>query len=321
MRGIAIISLLAVCAGCFGLRDDLVTATDVDGSSDHRVFRIGGLTQVMMEPVFWRLEDRKIVDFDRPVTEFLKDDLPPEFASVTLRMLHDGTSGMPREFLDPYKLGDVWNAASFLFAGMNPYDGMDRRADFLDRLWTPGVRHAVSRRRPGRSDPGYALLLMAICDRLGKTADELCQEHLIEPYGLKDTGFVATQSMRMRLTESCAGAIPYCLPRGVTIDDRRGTGEVSLYAFGMLSSPSDVLRVCYVIKPLLDRAKGVLDARRCSDGRTVWCRSGTVLGGNYFAGFDPDHSRVVVILGNETGQRLKRGLELMDDLAHPPEGT
>ena len=319
MRRALVVSGLALCAGCLGFRDNVATVTDADGSADHRVFRIGAATQIMMEPVLWRLEDKKVIDFDRPVTEFFKGDLPPEFASVTLRMLHDGTSGMPRDILDPMRLGDVWATTRYLFAGGNPYGDFDRRERFVERLWEPAVRNALVRREPGRSDMGYALLLMAICDRLGQTADELCGKYLVEPFGLKDTAFVATQGMRGRVTKPCAGAIPYCLLRGMEVSDHRGEGEVTLYAEGMLSSCYDLLRVCYVIMPHLDRAKHILDERTLPCGRKVWCRFGTVPGGNFFVGFEPQDSHAVVVLGNTTGQRLADGLAVMEDLANPPE--
>lgn len=313
------IGLLAVCAGCLGYRDNVVTVSDVDGSADHRIFRIGAATQIMLEPMLWRLEDLKLVDFDRPVTESFKGFLPPEFESVTLRMLHDGTAGLPRDFIDPMRISDLWAATAYVFAGSSLYRGFDRREDFVERLWEPRVRHAVARRDEGRSDMGYALLLMAICDRLGLSADELCQKYLVEPFGLKDTAFVATQGMRNRVTKACAGSVPYFLLRGMEVDDHRGEGEVSLYAEGMLSSAYDLLRICYVIMPHLDRAKHVLDERRISSGRTVWCRYGTVCGGNFFVGFDPEDSHAAVLLGNTTGNRSGVGLDLMENLVHPPE--
>ena len=62
------LAALLLCGGCLSSRPESVEVADVDGSGDHRIFRIGALTQIMMEPVLWRLEDSKLVDFDRPVT-------------------------------------------------------------------------------------------------------------------------------------------------------------------------------------------------------------------------------------------------------------
>ena len=312
-------ALLALCAGCFGFRDNIATVSDVDGSADHRIFRIGAATQIMMEPVLWRLEDRKLVDFDRPVTESFDGFLPPEFESVTLRMLHEGKSGLPRDLIDPMKLMDVWAAAKYVFVGSSISAAFDRREAFVARLWEPWVRNSVARREPGRSDAGYALMMMAICDRLGLTADALCQKHLVEPYGLKDTAFVAELGMRNRVTKACAGAVPYCLLRGMEISDHRGEGELSLYSEGMLSSAYDMLRVCFVIMPLLDRAKPLLDERVLPCGRRAWFRCGTVPGGNFFVGFEPQDSHAVVQLGNTTGISSRAGLELMENLVNPPQ--
>ena len=311
-------SVLLLCVGCLGLRDNIVVATDVDGSSDHRLFRIGAATRVMMEPVLCRLEDRELIDFDASVMTYFNGDLPPEFKDVTLRMLHDNESGLPLDLLDPLCLGDLCEIGLGAVWGTNPHRAYNRREAFVERLWDVRFRKAVARRKPRPSDVGYALMMMAICDRLGLSLDELCEKYLIEPYGLKDTAFVATQGMRNRLTRPCAGWLPWLRFAGDEIADHRGEGEVSLYGAGMLSSPSDILRVCYVILPHLDRAKGIFEERELDCGRKVrYCIAGTA-GGRVFIGFEPEDKHVTVIVRNDTGFALTDGFELMDNLVNPP---
>ena len=311
--------LLALAAGCLGLGDRVVSVSDTDGSSDHRIFRIGAVTKLMMEPVLWKLEDLKLIDFDRPVTEFFNGFLPPEYESVTLRDLHDGRSGLPLTLIDPYCLGDLGDLCAAAAFGFPLCGGFDSRDAFVARLWTRHYRKDVERREPRRSDAAYALLMMAVCDRLGLRLDELCERYLVEPYGLKDTSFVPYQGMRNRLTRPCAGLVPLALPRGCEVSDYRGSGEVTLFSGGMLSSAYDILRVAYVIRPLLDRAKPILESARLPCGRDVWYLTGTTPGGHAFVGFDPEGGHAVAVLENATGIGSGDGLELLENLANPPK--
>lgn len=318
MRILCCLSLVALLGGCLGLRDNIVTVTDVDGSSDHRVFRLGGATRVMMEPVLWRLEDREFIDFDRPVTAYFKGKLPPEFETVTLRMLHDNESGLPGDLVDAWSLGgmdDLFRGAAF---GADPQRAFGAREAFVERLWDLRLRKAVERREPQRSDVGYALMMMAICDRLGQTLDELCERYLVEPYGLKDTAFVATLGMRSRLTTPCAGFRPWFCFAGSEIADHRGESEFGLFSGGMLSSPSDILRVAFVILPHLDRAKGVFEEDEVCGRKVLVCRAGTS-GGRIFLGFEPQDRHVALVLRNDTGSAISDGYELMENLINPPD--
>lgn len=318
MRRTALALLVLSLSGCLGLRDRLVKVSDTDGSADHRLFRIGSVTRIMMEPVLWKLEDLHLIDFDRPVTDYLKDRLPPEFETVTLRMLHDNRSGLPLALIDPCHLPDLGELLMAALAGTHLYRTFDRREAFLDRLWEPHYRMDVRRREPRQSNVGYALMMMAICDRLGVTLDDLCEKYLIRPYGLKDTAFVPYPGMRPRLTRACAGTFPLLLPAGWEVEDWRGAGEVSLFSGGMLSSAFDILRVCYVILPHLDRAKGMLVADRIDSGHDVWYLCGTMPGGHAFVGFDPEGGHAVAILENATRWSASDGLELLENLANPP---
>ena len=318
MRNVLLASALALLSGCLGLRENVISATDVDGSSDHRIFRIGALTKVMLEPVLWRLEDRHLIDFDRPVTDYFKDRLPPEFETVTLRMLHDNQSGLPLDLLDPWCLGDMGACWTRLAFGADACRWHADREAMVARLWDVRFRKTVERREPQPSDVGYALMMMAICDHLGRTLDDLCEEHIIAPYGLTDTAFVPTAGMRTRLTRACAGGLPLFRFAGSEIDDHRGTNETALFSGGMVSSPYDILRVAYVIQPHLDRAKGLFEEHEVDGGRKVWVLTANTYGGRAFIGFDPEDGHVVLIVRNDTGFRLKEGFELMQNLIHPP---
>lgn len=310
MRGFVAAALLALC-GCVACRDRIEVCHGVDFSDDHRLFRIASVSKLMLEPVLWKLEDDGTIDFDRPVTSYFKDPLPVEFASVTLRDLHDNRSGLPREFIDPWSLSDMCTVAASGLVGANLYAAFDSRASFVRKLWDPRVRGDVRRKVPRYSNMGYVLLMMAITDRLGLTAEELCQKHLVEPYGLTDTTFAEDLSRYgERLTRPCAGALPWLYPAGCLVADHRG-GTVTHLAGGMVSSAADVLKVCRAILPRVARARGILESRVTADGRTLLYRYGMIYGGHSFVGFDPEGGHVAVILKNVTCWNAEEGFDLL----------
>jgi len=319
VRNLLLVSLLLLAGGCLGLRNRIVAVTDVDGSSDHRLFRIGAATRVMLEPVLWRLEDRKLIDFDKPVTDYFKDELPPEYKTVTLRMLHDNESGLPMELMDAYSPHDMYVSFVSAATGADRWREFNSREAFVAKLWDVRYREAVKRREPRRSTVGYALMTMAICDRLNKTLDELCFEHLVKPYGLKETAFVPEHGMRNRLTRPCAGWRPWFSFAGSEVLDHRGEGEVFLFSSGMLSSASDMLKVAFVLKPHLERAKAVFDTYELDCGRTIMYCCAETYGGRVFIAFEPKDRHVGLMLRNDSGARLSDGFELMENLVNPPK--
>ena len=308
---------LAAACGCVSWRDNVVEVRAADGSNDHRVFRIASLTKIMMEPVLWKLEDTEKINFDLPVTVYFKDELPEEYKTLTLRMLHDNKSGLPREFIDPLCLGDVYDALKCGFVGSNLYGSFDRRADFVRKLRDPRARSAIRHRlNRGGSNMAYALMMMAICDELNTTPQRLCEEYLIKPYGLKDTSFEVNDALRDRLTSACAGSLPWLYPGGMEVPDHRD-GDVVMYTGGMLSSASDILKIAYVMLPHLDRARALLNAEKIGPRNWVYYRSGMIYGGNAFIGFDTKNNRAAVVLRNTTCWTDDSGFDFMRTMYAP----
>ncbi|MBQ2630214.1 MAG: beta-lactamase family protein [Kiritimatiellae bacterium] len=304
------LAALLLCGGCLSSRPESVEVADVDGSGDHRIFRIGALTQIMMEPVLWRLEDSKIVDFDRPVTSCIHEYLPPEFDNVTLRQLHEGKTSLPRT------LNDLWRLNEVLLADTDAPERIATRAAFARSLWDARVRVALRRDEPGRSDVGYALLMMAVCDVTGRTLDDLCREYLVEPYGLRDTSFSMTPGMATRLAEPRQALVPWLLfipgPDAMRVD------ETTSYAGGMFSSAHDILRVCYVVLPHIGRMRQLLDERELPCGRKVLYRTGRGGGCRAFVCFDAKDRRAALLLRNSGGSPLSDGLGMMERIFNPP---
>lgn len=304
---------LTVGCGCVAFRDNLARVSDLDGSNDHRIFRIGSVTKLMMEPALWQIEDAERVNFDRPVSLYLKDSLPPEFDRVTLRMLHDNTSGLPLDFVDPWCLGDIFDALNCGLLGTDVGVRYNLRANFVRKLWDPRVRGAVRRGEPCYSNAGYALMMMAIVDELGETPEQLLQRYVVRPYGLKDTSFSVHPDMVPRLTKACAGHLPWLYLPGMEVPEHR-EGDVRTLYGGLLSSASDILKVCYVLMPHLDRARGLLSERRLPRGRKILYCTGMAFGGHAFVGFDPKLQHAAVVLENVTCWDTQEGFELFESL-------
>ena len=304
---------VALCCGCAGLGRGRVEVADVDGSGDHRMFRVGALTQIMMEPVLWRLEDSRIVDFDRPVSTCLNDYLPPEFERITLRQLHDGATGLPRTLRDPWCLADLLGACAGA-AGFDVPPKFASRREFVRSLWDPRVRVALKRDPPGRSEVGYALLLMAVSDAAGRSIEELCQDYLVRPYGLRDTSFSPKAGMATRLAAPCQGLLPLLM--GLSGPDVLRMDEASRCVGGLFTSAHDLLRVCYVALPHIDRMRQLLDEHEIPCGRRVLCRSDS---SGAFVGFDIRDRRAAVLLRNGGGSPQADGLAMLERLANPPD--
>lgn len=250
---LALVGAVLLVGGCRS--GGLVRVAAVDGSGDHRVFAIGTLTQVMMEPVFWTLEDTEKINFDLPVTLYFKDALPPEYEHVTMRMLHDG------------------------------WDGLSRRESF-------------------------ALMMMAVCDELETTPQELCERYLVEPYGLVDTSFVMTDALRARLIPPCGRGLFDWLGDGEPEVAANRMVDAERFSEGLYSSAYDVLRVAYVIRPHLDRMKAVLDEDTLDDGRKALYRRAAPSGGGII-GFDSGGRHSVVVLDNANGPGVGDALKLL----------
>ncbi len=244
---------------------DAVTVTDVDGSNDHRIFRVGGLTRVLLEPVVWRLVDSKKINLDWPVTDCLtKTPIPPEYARLTLRTLLEGEAALPNDFARE--------------DGETPY------AAFVRGLWDVRTRGRMMLDEPRSSDVAYAFFWIAVSERLGMSFEELLDEYLVRPYGLKDTSFEPMPSRHSRLVraETIEGEV-LTLPR--------------LFSCGLLTSPHDILRIAYVMLPhVVARSRARLQSSTLLCGNEILYALWESPDGAAFLGFDIVSNRVILRL-------------------------
>lgn len=330
MRRFLVILISLAVVGCASYRENLHLVTAVNGSNDHRIFRIASLTKLMMIPVIDSLEADALICLDDPVTEYFKSPLPVEYKDVTLRDLYENKSGMCREFLDNLSLADVFEAFHCGFAGIDIYRNFGRREDFVSYIHRPRNRVDVKKKVPQYSNMGFALLMMAITDKLDVTIEELCEERLVKRFGLVDTSFEPSEGMKERLTMACAGHLPWLYRKGSPCPDHQLL-DVAKYTGGLKSSASDMLKVFNSLWPMIDEMKietrsdgelaGLFKVKKLDSGRKIAYRQGMIYGGNSFVGFDPVDHNIVIILKNVTCWPSNEGFKYMNSIIEQEDFT
>ena len=307
MRALAGCALAALAlSGCLNAPDSppapVIRVAEAVGSNDHRIFCIGSLTQLMMEPVLWKLEDLEIINFKLPVTVYLKSPLPREYRHLTLKELREGRSGLPETFADPWCLDDLAAETGNRLFGYPRFRRFEGREEFLTILRNVRMRSLVRHRNDGKdaqrrgragapSDIAFALMMLAITDELGVTPQELLRRYLLEPYALRDTSLGAAPSFPVE------------------------------WSLGMRSSPSDMLKVAYVMLPHLDRAGHLMKFERVDLRHWAYYHASSVDGGGAFLGFDTKSSRAAVVVRNIPGDMTEDGLDLMRTMYAPVHGV
>ncbi|NYF26631.1 MULTISPECIES: serine hydrolase [unclassified Microbacterium] len=136
-------------------------------------FRIADVTRLMTCDVLYALADRKVVELDANVADYVSGVADMREEGVTLLDLCNGTSG----------------------AGSSEETVKSAWLNTPDRVWSPlelaGFGLARDRVAPHTtfrdSDAGYLLLGLALERASGMTASELIAEYVTEPLGLSDT--------------------------------------------------------------------------------------------------------------------------------------
>ena len=298
-------------------------------ATEHSLFRIASLSKLFLLPAAARLHERGLVDLDSPITVYMKDELPPEFAHVTSRDLLENKSGLPREFLMTFDPMDMATAFHCGFVGSHIYARFESRADFIRECWRPRWRRAVRNSRPEYSNMGFGLFGMVLEDALGRSLERILRETAVEPLHLRDTTYEPESGpWTNRLTRACAGHLPWLARRRHDVPDHR-LGNALRATGGLFSSASDCAVAFAECWPLIGgwmrerplavcrdgELYGALRVRVLSSGRRVLYRAGMIYGGASFVGFDPASRTIVIILRNVTSWPDSRGFAVMERCA------
>ncbi len=304
-----------------------VVFANAGSATEHSLYRIASLSKLFLHPVLLRLHAEGQINLDRPVTDYSKLDLPPEYGTVTLRDLLLNRSGLPREFVLRFEPVDTTRAFACGFAGTHIYSAFDTRADFARMTWRPWWRHAVRERREIYSNVGFALLGTAVEDALGKSLEEILFRELAAPMRLADTTYQPTGTQTNRLTRPCAGHLPWLIRRGHEVPDHR-LGDALRATGGLFSSAADCATAFSTYWSVVDEQLrereidaysdddvfGLLRVYILPSGHRILYRAGMIYGGASFVGFDPETRTIVVILRNVTSWPDKRGFTVMQAL-------
>jgi uncharacterized protein YbbC (DUF1343 family)/CubicO group peptidase (beta-lactamase class C family) len=206
-----------------------------EGMTLDTIFDVASLTKVVATTtsVMKLIEDGRVRLNDR-VSMYVPGFERYNKANITVRQLMTHTSGL-RPDVD---LGDMWV-------------GYDRAIELaIEEIPTapPGERFVYS-------DINYFLLGDIVKRVSGMTLDRFAKQHIFDPLGMKDTGFIPSGSLRPRIapTEKCT---PYGWPcegadmqmlRGVVHDPTaRRMGGVAGHA-GLFSTAADLAIFCRML--------------------------------------------------------------------------
>ena len=268
------------------------------------VFEIGSITKVFTALLLADMTRRGQVALDDPVASHLPGDFKVPLLNgykITLADLATHTSGLPRMPTLPGELfSPTWRAAIARFS-----------VDEFKK-WLAGEHPAPPPDAGGwwYSNAGYALLGMALAHRGGKPYEELLQERVIGPIGLRETTFHPTELMKRHLAEGHRSDLTPEPPFESTIFAAAGALRSTardLAQFAAAILPGSRSRIAPAARLLLtirrpapwiggEQALG-WEVRNAPGGSFV-TKDGVTWGQTASMVFDPDKRVAVVVLSN-----------------------
>lgn len=137
------------------------------GFTPSTVVQIGSNTKDFTAVAILQMKERGLLDLSDPLSKFFPS-APADKRGITIQQLLDHRAGFP--------------------IGLGPDFDQVTRQQLIDAamdfqlLFTPGARENYS-------NTGYALLAAVIEQLSGKSYDEYVRDNILQPLGLKDTGF------------------------------------------------------------------------------------------------------------------------------------
>jgi len=279
----------------------------------HALYRVGSLTKLFMRPAFMRLHAAGRIDIDSSIVRYAPFSLPEEYGSVTLRSLLESTSGLPRDFLNPWNPVDVCTAVLCGFCGISLYGSFEDIPGFAEELRSCRSRRHVREGMPQYSNVGFALLALSVEKSMGRSLDEIFMEEVARPHHLVETAFKPSAVDVSRVTPPCAGGLPWIYPKGSVVPEHplgpslRGMGA-------LFSSAADCARFFADEWPYVDSLmeekplslcsdgedRGLLRVKKLPSGRSILFRTGMIYGGTSFVSFEPSSRTILIILRNVT---------------------
>lgn len=279
------------------------------------VFEIGSISKVFTALVLADMVKKGEVALDDPVAKYLPDTVKVPARNgrqITLLDLATQSSGLPRmptnfrpkDPANPYADYTIQRLYDFLSGYQLPRD--------------PGERYEYS-------NLGFALLGHALALRAGRPWEQLVQDRVIQPLGLKDTRITLSPSMQGRLATGHADGQPVAnwdLPTFAPAGALRST------ASDMLRFVAAAMDTTGPLAPLFratEASRRVITPARLEiglgwhilhiDGHDIVWHNGGTAGYHAFAGFEPVSRRAVVLLANSADDIDDIGVHLLDSAA------
>jgi CubicO group peptidase (beta-lactamase class C family) len=265
-------------------------------------FRLGSITKQFTATLILQLVEQGKIKLDARMTEYLPDYRKDTGDRVTIHHLLTHTSGIPSYTGLPGFFKDV---------SRNPYTVEDFVKKYCsnDLAFEPGSKFAYN-------NSGYFLLGAIIEKITGKPYEQALKESILDPLGMKDTGYDHHETILKKRAEGYERT-----PRGII---NAPYLDMSLpYAAGSLYSTVEDLFVwdqaLYTEKVLSTRSKELMFKPNLSDYGYGWVINNQTVGpkslrviahGGGINGFNTlitrmvDDHHLIVLLNNTGGTRL-----------------
>jgi CubicO group peptidase (beta-lactamase class C family) len=200
-------------------------------------FQLGSISKLFVASVLTVLVDEGTLHYEDTVRSILPPEVPlaKGIEDVTLRELITHTGGLQREAVTFTQLGYV---LSYVFTGHNLYGYVDK-AYLYDFLRTCQVK-PKGQRDYVYSNLGVSLLAHLMEIKTGRTFPDLVAEKILQPLGMRDTGFFLDIEQKKRLAVGHVGDQPKFLWRN-TPTEPWDMGDIMRNTGGIYSTVNDLM--------------------------------------------------------------------------------
>jgi CubicO group peptidase (beta-lactamase class C family) len=261
-------------------------------------FRLGSITKQFTATLVLQMVEEGKIDLNAPIARYLPDYPKPNADRITIHQLLNHTSGIPG-YTELPQFGSIMREARRPEQFLSVFSG-------LGLLFEPGTKFSYNN--------SAFFVLGVILEKLsGRTYEQLLQQRILTPAGMRDTGYDATYPL---LAKRAAGYDD-------TLDGFRNTSYIDMtlpFSAGSLYSTVEDLylwdQALYGDKLLTPASKEKMFTPGLSDygygvyirksaGVTTFEHGGGINGFNTIISRDLEPRRLVVLLNNTGGAPLE----------------
>lgn len=292
----------------YGVRDTQSGAVP----DEDTLFAIGSLSKGFLAALTSQLVDEGVLSWEATLQDLLPPMTPlsPDARKITLLQLATHTSGLPRQ---PVTFQTLRSFVAYLFTGESFYASFDESymLTYLAQFSTD------SQGQRQYSNIGYGLLGRIIEQKTGRSLDDLLDERLVRPLGLRCTGY-APETLGCYATRArgYAGDQPKFIRRGNPTPDwtftplMRGSAalwstakDLLVFASAHMNDQQNSLnqslaRNLVVRFPESKESAAIAWVFDEMGGVPVTYQIGIVAGYTSYLGLDARHKTAVVVLQN-----------------------